>query len=517
MRKSLLSLCMSALALSASADVTTFMMEGCPTCRYHGNGNIVEVPHGFVFTYQAYDALCRSAVALNKTMVADNVQIEADRLRKPDNTFFAETTTPHSYSRCGQLMWYPKNVVKITPAAGTAITKITMHAIKGAGNTPLKIVAVENGALVTKETFTVNSTDTTQTWTGSRTEPFHVLHVHDNLSTTTANTPMWIEITTEGTSTQVALPVVSKKLPVVGKSEKIELSCPTEGAQIYYTVTYTEDNKNASSALMTSTKGATLYTGPFTLEKDAVVRAMAVKDGMTNSFPIYQEYYVVDDYNFMAEFNFNDHTSLKDVDGKIIANFATYPVCNTAVTTGTTENVSIAESPIFDKGVMFSSENANITLSNSFSGVVELRPKKGAGTEFGVTAPNDYYISSMLLVTGYTAAGLGVTDDTPGTFAVSPINAARKLYRNTDKEGFFATFKTAPRPGTTTYDQQYVDHLYVFVKSVSSAGADGIEADMADENAPIEYFNLQGVRVANPANGVFIKRQGHKASKVLVK
>ncbi|MDE6742065.1 MAG: hypothetical protein K2J58_07020 [Muribaculaceae bacterium] len=55
MRKSLLSLCMGALALSAAADVTTFMMEGCPACRYHGDGNIVEIPHGFVFTYQAYD------------------------------------------------------------------------------------------------------------------------------------------------------------------------------------------------------------------------------------------------------------------------------------------------------------------------------------------------------------------------------------------------------------------------------------------------------------------------------
>ena len=38
-----------------------------------------------------------------------------------------------------------------------------------------------------------------------------------------------------------------------------------------------------------------------------------------------------------------------------------------------------------------------------------------------------------------------------------------------------------------------------------------------DENAPVEYYNLQGVRVANPANGIFIKRQGNKVEKVLVK
>lgn len=37
-----------------------------------------------------------------------------------------------------------------------------------------------------------------------------------------------------------------------------------------------------------------------------------------------------------------------------------------------------------------------------------------------------------------------------------------------------------------------------------------------DENAPVEYFNLQGMRVENPANGLFIKRQGNKATKVIM-
>ena len=33
----------------------------------------------------------------------------------------------------------------------------------------------------------------------------------------------------------------------------------------------------------------------------------------------------------------------------------------------------------------------------------------------------------------------------------------------------------------------------------------------------MDIFNLQGVRVANPENGLYIKRQGNKAEKVLVK
>lgn len=37
-----------------------------------------------------------------------------------------------------------------------------------------------------------------------------------------------------------------------------------------------------------------------------------------------------------------------------------------------------------------------------------------------------------------------------------------------------------------------------------------------DENAPVEYYNLQGIRVANPENGIFIRRQGSKATKVIL-
>ena len=38
-----------------------------------------------------------------------------------------------------------------------------------------------------------------------------------------------------------------------------------------------------------------------------------------------------------------------------------------------------------------------------------------------------------------------------------------------------------------------------------------------DSDAPVVYYNLQGVRVANPANGLYIRVQGKKATKVLVR
>ena len=48
-----------------------------------------------------------------------------------------------------------------------------------------------------------------------------------------------------------------------------------------------------------------------------------------------------------------------------------------------------------------------------------------------------------------------------------------------------------------------------------SAGVEGVVVD--DVNAPVEYYNLQGLKVARPSNGIFIKVQGNKVSKVYVK
>lgn len=42
-------------------------------------------------------------------------------------------------------------------------------------------------------------------------------------------------------------------------------------------------------------------------------------------------------------------------------------------------------------------------------------------------------------------------------------------------------------------------------------------SDIAADNAPAVYFNLQGQRVDNPAQGLYIRKQGNTATKVIVK
>ena len=57
--------------------------------------------------------------------------------------------------------------------------------------------------------------------------------------------------------------------------------------------------------------------------------------------------------------------------------------------------------------------------------------------------------------------------------------------------------------------------VYSFtVNGDNIVGIDEIEAE--DANAPVEYYNLQGMKVANPEKGIFIKKQGGKTTKVVL-
>ena len=41
--------------------------------------------------------------------------------------------------------------------------------------------------------------------------------------------------------------------------------------------------------------------------------------------------------------------------------------------------------------------------------------------------------------------------------------------------------------------------------------------DNSENNAPAEYYNLQGVKVTNPAAGIYIVRRGNKVTKEYIR
>lgn len=91
---------------------------------------------------------------------------------------------------------------------------------------------------------------------------------------------------------------------------------------------------------------------------------------------------------------------------------------------------------------------------------------------------------------------------------------------------------TSKRVAEVTYDATYGYPTLVVTKGSSNgeemqpqskeeygdyAIYDGVASIIADDNAPVEYYNLHGVRVSNPATGVYIRRQGSTVTKVYVK
>lgn len=73
------------------------------------------------------------------------------------------------------------------------------------------------------------------------------------------------------------------------------------------------------------------------------------------------------------------------------------------------------------------------------------------------------------------------------------------------------------RQAVEVYGNIYAYFNQPGVKNTSDykLASDGVEGIEIDENAPVEYYNLQGVRVENPANGLYIMRQGDKVVKVI--
>ena len=97
----------------------------------------------------------------------------------------------------------------------------------------------------------------------------------------------------------------------------------------------------------------------------------------------------------------------------------------------------------------------------------------------------------------------------PARAAADPVNYEGKVVA------------TAPFLATEEA-KNYIATLKVSVDGVESVAAPteittAVENIVVDANAPAEYFNLQGVRVANPTNGLYIRRQGSTVSKVYVR
>lgn len=140
-------------------------------------------------------------------------------------------------------------------------------------------------------------------------------------------------------------------------------------------------------------------------------------------------------------------------------------------------------------------------------------------------------IFDMNLETGAAQAvdQVGYYHSTYGEFVLQPVpdddeteveNVVEASVSNDDEGGTSTLYVTTPEWWAISdagWWQCCATTLCQFdFKIEGLAGVEGVQID-ENENAPVEYYNLQGVRVTEPANGLYIVRQGSKVSKQIIK
>ncbi len=294
----------------------------------------------------------------------------------------------------------------------------------------------------------------------------------------------------------VATPVINPEGGDLTIGDKITITCATEGASIYYT---TEDETPDATSIP--------YTGEITFSEAMTIRAIAIKDGMLPSDVATATFTVYDPNKLEATFDFSNATTLTQQTTNIEA--------PAEVSTGTEIG-----------GKTFTEGYISMTVTNPESGssakwfyglksgYSALQCRLYSGCNITVSAIDNYTIKSIVFTQDDK-----LTNDWP---------TSTKLTVTTNIDGQSGTWSgkewTAPESeNVTTVSFTPTAKMFFSTMTVtygpSSLGAiDDIFGD-ADANAPVEYYNLQGIRVAadNLTPGFYVVRQGSKTAKVLIR
>lgn len=469
---------------------------------------------------------------------------------------------PKYYKSGSALRMYPKNKFAITAVEGVVVKSIVFA-------TPANYNTLESSS---------TQGYANGYWSGNESE---VTFVESRTSGQSRITNIAITYAPKTAANQVEIPVFSHEEGEIIKGTPVEITCPTEGATIHYTTDGTEP-----------TKDSPVYSGPIEVNADMTIKAIAVKDGLENSYVAEITYLVVLDT--VATPIFDPQSSEVEKGRKIGISCETEGAKIYYTTDNTTPN---AESMLYDAAsgiivdkamtikaiaiaegyndsevatVTYSIEGeapANPTATFDFTQPGNLQPAFSAPT-FAPSVSNPaqnlrVYVDGAQFYNNYalvkfnspsnaqysnrtqlwnvtdgvqlrTYNGSTITITTAESLTIEKVEfiSAGSSYINIKYNGTLGSYSVSEATGTWTRgavnalaaeDRQSItfdvtgtsrlNSINVYTSGVPT----GVEDVTVDENAPVEYYNLQGVRVDNPENGIYIRRQGSKVSKVLVK
>lgn len=291
----------------------------------------------------------------------------------------------------------------------------------------------------------------------------------------------------------VATPVFSVASGAVEEGTSVEITCATDGATIYYT----DDNTTPSA-----TNGYT-YTGtPISITDAVTIKAIAVLDGWYDSEIATASYSILQEGAGVATFVFTDEAN----------GFNLTPAIE--LPTASKTSISMADE---------SFTNGSVTITFSLGGntngnkPVLLYPT-AAATKGQIEGR--IYVNNTI---AFSCPGGVITKVTFDQWS----NSTDWAGFTTASEGFdaiTATDRTFTSPAgvstfvlnstkTSRFKSITVDYVVD-----DPAGIEDIVVD-PDSDEPVEFYNVYGIRVdaSNLVPGIYICRQGSKATKVYVK
>lgn len=241
-----------------------------------------------------------------------------------------------------------------------------------------------------------------------------------------------------------------------------------------------------------------------------------------------------------GDLKYNDETiEAQTIPGVTLEGDQAYVFINTLFTNGT----QTAQSVTVANASKQSNNISNVFINDGKAIIVGKSGKTTVTTEGEGDEAKKVATETRNIFVNTVALGNELTDNIK-TFAIDPkdlyfsgitssaLLPGGEVYINfLDKEVatsyVFANDAFAPAPTVADAVGVAAAGAYVAFSQIGETGAvyslyndskaTGIASIVADENAEAEYFNLQGVRVANPENGLYIVRRGNTVTKEIIR
>ena len=289
---------------------------------------------------------------------------------------------------------------------------------------------------------------------------------------------------------QAATPEINPGSGELEANTEITITTATEGATIYYTV-----NGDAPTAESTE------YTGAITFTEAMTLKAIAVKEGMLDSEIAEATYTLAKPIEpgtqiVLCTFDFTDPAKY---DIALPEASAGTDVCEKGGSVTFTENVATLKVEAAEDAQTL----PRVWGKKSGDNVVyDFRAYAKSTLTFGAKGEKDKIVKvEFIQNTGATDWGANNTY-VPNTFVTDT-----KVWNGAETDEAEKEFVMTPAAKT------FFAKANVYVRL--STGVNDVEIE--DANAETVYYNLQGVRVQNPSNGIYIMVKGNKSSKVVIR